>query len=114
MQLERLRGWRARPEFGSAKPLSQELGLIGKTLARDGKRMGGVVDGWEACAPKALQECVRISGYARGVLSVVIDSAPARFELDRAMRGGLETQLRTVIGPGFVRLRATIGSMQAG
>ncbi|MDA0802141.1 MAG: DciA family protein [Planctomycetota bacterium] len=104
-QLAQLQRWRGGTGRREPAPLSEEWKRIGAQVRRDHKRVGSVVEAWELCVPEALREHCRVDGYARGVLTVAVESAPARFELDRALRGGLDGRLRQLLGTAFQRVR---------
>ncbi len=104
-QLQQLQRWRGNRAGRGPEALTDEWKRIGAQVTRDHKRVGGVVEAWEQCVPESLRSACRVDGYSRGVLTVAVESAPARFELDRALRGGVEGRLRQLLGTAFQRVR---------
>lgn len=63
------------------------------TLDRSRSRLGGAGDAWASCCPPGLAARASLVSLARGVLTVRVPDAPTRFELDRALRAGLENDV---------------------
>ena len=61
---------------------------------RTQQRLGAFVDLWEALLPAEVAGRTRVSALRGGVVMVVADSAATAYELDRRLRGGLESELR--------------------
>jgi hypothetical protein len=86
-ELERLRAWRLRERDRSAGALFRALGENLRRRERQGGAAGGA---WEAACPPALLPSTRVEGLRAGVLTVLVDDAPSRYALERALRTGLE------------------------
>lgn len=90
-QLERLRELRGpRPERSEASGLFEAQG---EDLARRARRIGAAASAWAALCPAELADRTAVLSVTRGVLCVGVEGAPARFELDRRLRAGLEREL---------------------
>lgn len=98
--LKSLRSWRTRPE----KDLS--IGNQVKSQLREAgvrhRQSGRAVAAWEAAAPEALRKACVASGSG-GVLTLRATSASIRFQLDRWLKGGGTSALRSG-GVASVRL----------
>ncbi len=107
VQLERLRAFRGRREREtSIEPL---VGAISRELARQERAIGGAGRAWESLAPPELAGLARVVSYARGTLLLAVDDSAAAFEVDRALRGGLEGRLRAALRAGSLRVRVRVG-----
>ena len=62
-------------------------------LAKLERQLGGAGAAWARTCPATLLESTRVRSLVRGVLTVEVKGAPARFELDRALRAGMEREL---------------------
>jgi hypothetical protein len=110
-RLRRLGTWRARPErLASA---SGDLSGMAREIRRLEKSIGGATDAWIRIAPPALQAVARVDTLRGGTLTLVVDGSAAAFEVDRALRSGMEASLRMAI-PGLMRIRTRVGGPQEG
>lgn len=64
-----------------------------KTVARPGAKLDGIAELWEKHLPAKIADRCRLVGFQRGTLTVSVDSAAARAELDARLRAGF---LRTL------------------
>lgn len=107
LHLERLRAFRGRRERETCiMPL---VNSFERELSRQQRLLGGAGSAWERLVPPALAERTRVTGYARGTLSVIADDSATAFELDRALRGGLEGELRAALRCGSLKVRVRTG-----
>ncbi len=90
-RIEALRRFRAtaRPEAGAG-----ELFLrAGDDLARAERSLGAASEAWQRVCPPALVARTSIVSLFRGVLTIGVDSAAVRYEVDRMLRAGGEREL---------------------
>lgn len=108
--IEQLRGWRTRTDrdLGIAAAVND----LRKRSQRTQRRLGDLIEIWRAVIPPRLADHTAITGYRAGVLQVIVDSAPAQFELDRALREGLEATLRSRFRGTLVAVRLKQGSLE--
>jgi len=66
-----------------------------KTVAKPAKQLGPVIELWQTLVPAPLQSRSRLLGLSRGTLSIALDSATTRAELEACLRSGLLRQLQT-------------------
>lgn len=89
--LAKLRESRVRTE--RAQPLAGVFSAEARTLERERRRAAGVADVWNALCPPDLVNRTAIRSLRRGLLTIAVEDAPTRFELDRALRAGLEREI---------------------
>ena len=65
-----------------------------KTIAKPAKQLGPITELWQTLVPAPLQSRSRLLGLSRGILSVALDSATSRAELEAKLRSGLLRQLQ--------------------
>jgi hypothetical protein len=105
-QLKRLSGWRARPERGA--DVHGDVAGFARELRRLEKSIGLATDAWSRLAPPELQACACVETMRGGTLTLRVDGSAAAFEVDRALRSGLEGTLRQAV-PGLMRIRTRVG-----
>lgn len=111
-EIERLRRWRgARHPDPSIAPL---IAATAREAARRQQRLGAFIELWEALVPARLAERTRVIALRGGVVHVAADSSSTAWELDRALRGGLEAQLRARYPATLTRVRVGVGGAEAG
>ncbi len=90
-RIQSLRAARARPN----RAVSLGTVLAGESHSLDDRhsRLGAVGEAWLATCPADLIARTAISKVSRGVVTVAVGDASARFRIDRALREGLEGEL---------------------
>jgi len=106
-QLERIRRFRGRRERETA--IGPLVEAIGRDIARQQRAVGGADDVWRTLMPPALVEASRVVSFARGTLVVGAESSSVAFEIDRALRAGIEGELRAALRCGSLRVRVRVG-----
>ena len=80
------------------KPRDTSIGgLVGSLeteLRRKADRLGAAAEAWVDLAPKDLLDSTAVEGFRGGILDIAVESAAAKFRIDRALREGLEARLR--------------------
>jgi len=66
-----------------------------KNVAKPARQLGPVTELWQTLVPPQLLSRSRLLGLSRGILSVALDSATTRAELEARLRSGLLRQLQT-------------------
>lgn len=86
--------WQNRQAPETIRHLGEPLAVLMKhTLATRVKRLGALAAIWDEVIPAELCEHTALESYARGTLTVMVDSAPHRFRLDSELRAGLRRSL---------------------
>jgi hypothetical protein len=96
--LQQLRGWRNYRERDLA--IGPALADVTKELRRHHKAVGGIGEAWGSIVPPEVGAGAELVRLSRGVLTVRVRDAAARFALDRWLRGGGEAALARA--PGVV------------
>ena len=82
--------WQQRQFNDRISPLSHPLGLLMKrTLARKFKQLGQLSALWDEVIPDAIAAHTALESFQRGVLTVMVDSAPHRFQLQTLLMNGV-------------------------
>ena len=85
-----------------------------REVARPFKQLEGLAQHWQNLVPPDLLPHTRLNGLARGVLTVSVDSSASLYELDRLLRGGLETELvKAHRGPAMRRIKLVVDTTLA-
>lgn len=101
--IRRLQGWRNRPTRDDT--MEGAFGALTKDLKRQARAVGGISSAWIEVIPPALAVHASLVGVSRGVLTVRVADATAKFELDRWLRCGGETKLIQAAQAPLVRVR---------
>lgn len=107
VQLERLRAFRGRRERDTS--ITPLVDSFERELSRQERAIGGAGRAWESLVPPELASRSRVVSYQRGTLLVSVDDSATAFELDRALRAGLEGRLRSALRAGSLRVRVRTG-----
>jgi hypothetical protein len=102
--LQRLRGWRNFRERDLS--IGGALADLTKDLRRQHRAVGGIGEAWAALVPPEVRRGAELVKLSRGVLTVKVTDAAARFALDRWLRGGGEAALARA--PGVVVKRVKL------
>ena len=109
-QVERLRELRRRSaRDDSIGPL---VARIRNESDRHHQRFGELVTLWCELVPADLVEQTALTGLRGGVLQVTVPSSAVAYRLDRALRGGLTSDLRSRFRGSLARVRVQVGEME--
>jgi len=102
--------WENRQSVDRTTHLSGPLAALMKhTLARRARALGKLGQAWDAIIPADLREHAALEGYARGTLTVLVDSAAHRFELEMLLKGGQQKALAEHFGGPLNRIKLVLG-----
>lgn len=97
------------------KDRNLEIGSLVDGMARNAertqRRLGALIDLWLELVPTEIVAHTRVTSFQGGVVQVRCDSAAVGYELDRALRSGLEQRLRAKTRQTLTRVRVTVGSL---
>lgn len=79
-----------------------------KAVARPAEKLDGISDLWQTHVPKAILNRSRLLGFHRGTLSVSLESATVRAELEAKLRSGLLRTLQTASRGSLFRVKTCI------
>ncbi len=85
--------------------MSELFAGMKRQLERNHRRTRGFGAIWAELVPDELAEYSTIRSYQQGILTIAVRDAAARFELDRLLRTGLETELRARAPATLRRIR---------
>lgn len=110
-EIDRLRAARVRP----ARDLSiaSLINATHKRAADVQRRLGELIEIWEALVPEELSSHTRLTALRGSVLHVAVDSSPIAFELDRLLREGLDVALRQRYRRTLTRVKVTLAQMKS-
>jgi hypothetical protein len=110
--LQRLLTNKANPRTRDAAKLGDVLlPWFEKVVAKPGEKLEGVTELWQALVPERMLKRTRLLGLNKGTLSVGVDSAPMRAELDGQLRGGMLRQLQTESRGAVYRVKTCVQAM---
>lgn len=104
--LDQLRAWRTKPERDLS--LTREFAQLGTLLKRQDRSLGGIGSAWAALVPPALRPKTTLISLSRGILTVRVGDAPAKFDLDRWLRCGGELELIRKAPAGLTKVRLVL------
>lgn len=79
-----------------------------KTIAKPAAKLEGIHDLWQEHIPARIVSRSRLLGFHRGTLTVSVESATARAELDSQLRGGLLTVLQKASRGALYRIKTCV------
>ena len=101
--------WQQRRSQDRTVHLGHPLALLMKyNLSKRAKQLGKLASVWDEVLPEFLSEHTSLESFNSGVLTVLVDSASRRFQLQTLLTGGLkrEIQRRTPAAINKIRLVA--------
>ena len=79
-----------------------------KTVEKPSAKLAGCAELWVEKVPKALAGATRLVGFSRGTLTVAVDNATIRAELDGALRRGLLGELQEASKGAIYRVKTCV------
>jgi predicted nucleic acid-binding Zn ribbon protein len=76
--------------------------LMKQNLAKRVQRLGRLASIWDQVVPEELNRHTSIESFNRGVLTVMVDSAPHRFQLNTMLQAGLLRQIQSLFKTGAI------------
>lgn len=107
-RLEQLRARRARPQ--PKWSIDGLIDMVEKESRKRQRNLGELIELWDQLVPQELARQAKLQTFRAGVLTVMVETSAARFELDRALRGGLEAALRQAFRGSLVRVKVVLGA----
>ena len=102
--------WQQRRPVSRVSLLAEPLGILMKRqLGRRVKQLGELSTIWDEVIPDELRQHTALEGYHRGVLTVMVDSASHRFQLQTLLRGGILTAVRERFRGALNKIRLVPG-----
>lgn len=102
--------WQQRQYDSRIACLSKPLGLLMKhKLARRVKQLSQLGAIWDNVVPYPIQEHTALDSFQHGVLTVLVDSASHRFQLQTLLTGGLMKEIQHRFGGALNKIRLMPG-----
>jgi len=102
--------WQQRQMADHIVPLGQPLAMLVKhQLERRVHQLQPLAAAWDEVVPDAIAEHTALEGFSRGVLTVMVDTAAHRFQLENLLRGGLLGMLRQRFAGVLQKVRVVPG-----
>ncbi len=106
--------WQQRQSPNRVSHLSEPLTLfVKRTLETRARQVGKLAVVWDEVMPAELQEHTALESFRRGVLTVKVDSAPHRFQLQTLLDGGLLREIRSRLKAPLNRVKLIPGRFYA-
>ncbi len=83
--------------------------LMKQRLSRRVKQLGQLGLIWAELVPDAIREHAALERFTSGVLTVMVDTAARRFELQTLLRGGLERAIQSKFAGSLRRIKLVPG-----
>ncbi len=87
--------WQQRQIDSHAIPLGQPLQVLMKhVLAKRVRQLSKLAVIWDALIPQQVRDHTALEAFSRGVLTVIVDSASHRYQLQTLLTGGLMKEMQ--------------------
>lgn len=102
--------WQQRQFDDRVAHLSQPLALFMKhKLAKRVRQLSKLGEIWDEVIPEEIADHTALESFNRGILKVMVDSAPHRFQLQTLLTGGLMREIRARFGGAIQKIRLVPG-----
>jgi len=106
--------WQQRQSAARPCHLSEPLAMLMKhDLAKKVRQLAGLAAIWDEVIPEEIADHTALQSLNRGVLTVVVDSAAHRFQLQTLLTGGLTRHIRQRFSGAINRIRLVPGQFDA-
>ena len=105
--LQKLRTYRVRPP--RAQPITADIERIQRDADKVRSQLGPAIESWLAVVPEPIRSRSRVVALRGGILTVQVDSAAVRYELDGMLRANLLARLRKMLRGPLNRIKIQVG-----
>jgi len=106
--------WQQRQFRDRATHVGEPLAVLMKhTLANRVRQLARLAEVWDEVIPDPIREHTALEGFRRGILTVIVDSAPHRFQLKTLLSAGLLKELRARFSGALNRIRLVPGQFSS-
>ncbi len=102
--------WEQRQVRRQPQPLAPALQqFMKRTLGPRVRKLSQLAAIWDEVLPEQLRAHTALEGFANGVLTVLVDSAAHRFQIDTLLRGGLQREIQNRFSGALRKIRLVPG-----
>ncbi|MCE5327615.1 MAG: DUF721 domain-containing protein [Planctomycetaceae bacterium] len=102
--------WQQRQKQDRAVALAVPLAtLMKRTLSRRYSQFGALAKLWDEMIPQSIAAHTALESFSRGVLTVMVDSAAHRFQLQTLLSGGVTKAIQSRFGGALNKIRLIPG-----
>ncbi|HUT01601.1 MAG TPA: DciA family protein [Phycisphaerae bacterium] len=106
--------WQQRQFRHEAIHVGQPLAVFMKhTLGKRVRQLAKLAEIWDEVIPESIREHTALESFRRDVLTVIVDSAPHRFQLKTLLSAGLLKGLRSRFSGALDRVRLVSGQFSS-
>ena len=106
--------WQQRQFNDRVAPIGLPLGALMKyTLAKKVRQLSKLSQIWDALIPAEINGHTALESFNRGVLTVIVDSAPHRYNLQMLLSGGLVRELQARFAGALNKVRLVPGQFSS-
>jgi len=102
--------WQQKQFNDRAARVGEPLAVLMKhKLERRVRQLSRLAVVWDEVVPAQIREHTALESFSAGVLTVVVDSAPHRFQLETMLRGGLKHAIQAGFSGSLNKVRLVPG-----
>ena len=106
--------WQQRQVEDRTARLGQGVAVLMKyTLAKRVRQLSQLAEVWDEVVPESIRDHTALEGFQRGTLTVLVDSAPHRFQLKTLLAGGLMKHLQSRFSGALDKVRLVPGQFSS-
>ncbi|MCD6364560.1 MAG: DUF721 domain-containing protein [Planctomycetes bacterium] len=106
--------WQQRQFKDRCAPLGQPLTMLMKhVLAKRVRQVGKISEIWDAVVPHPIRDHTALESFQRGNLTVMVDSAAHRYQLQTLLTGGLLQEIRSRFTEPLHKIRLIPGQFSS-
>lgn len=110
-RLRRLAPYRRRRDRDCT--ISDLVDSTRKTARKTQTRTGAFTEAWERLVPEELSMACRLGEFRGGVITILVESSSAKYQLDNLLRSGLEVDLRREYPGPLTRVKTRLAPKSA-
>ncbi len=112
LRLQQLQNRQGASEKRQRDPsIGNDLAALERMLSKIDARLSACITAWRALLPDDLVRQTRLKTYSRGVLTVIVENPGVAYELDRALRGGVQKAMRAQVPFTLTRIKTEVGAV---
>ena len=106
--------WQQRQFNDRVAHIGRPLGMFMKyTLAKKVHQLSKLSQIWDTLVPEDINSHAALESFNRGVLTVIVDSAPHRYNLQMLLSGGLIRELQARFAGALNKVRLVPGQFSS-